>query len=98
MRTNRVQRASYASMGPSTAVDGDQRPIDRRGQEDQWLQWGRRLLSTETALSCSARFKYPRFNGAVDCCRRRRPNDKPNIHLLSMLQWGRRLLSTETFA
>src|SRR5690606_9441664 len=110
-----------ASMGPSTAVDGDAfhspassggpkcfngavdccrrrlRYTKPRAVEHSQLQWGRRLLSTETILSPDEAGWFPAgFNGAVDCCRRRHTAGSTIKEAREALQWGRRLLSTET--
>ena len=44
----RRRRARRASMGPPTLVDGNKRETSPVRPGTSWLQWGRRLSSTET--------------------------------------------------
>ena len=85
-----------ASMGPSPLGDGKIKkgdPFERAGWR---LQWGRRLLATESVGTLAASACPTCFNGAVASWRRKVASAAAGALVENQLQWGRRLLATES--
>src|SRR6185436_14880102 len=87
-----------ASMGPSTLIDGDATRPNRRRVCCIWLQWGRRLSSTETRTGSGQHGETVASMGPSTLI----DGDTGVIKAYDLdgevLQWGRRLSSTETGA